>query len=71
MRILTACTLPRQEGLLAQVIVDATRAIELDPKFAKAYSNLARAYAKLGKTGDASKDFIRAIELDPNLRRSL
>ena len=43
-----------------------TRAIELNPKYAWAYSNRGFAYANLGNLNQAIADFTRAIELNPN-----
>jgi tetratricopeptide (TPR) repeat protein len=39
------------------------RAIELDPKFAKAYSSLAASYSNLGETASASENAKKAYEL--------
>jgi eukaryotic-like serine/threonine-protein kinase len=39
------------------------RAIELDPKFALAYSNLGVVYSNLGESGAASENFTKAFEL--------
>eukprot|EP00398_MALV-I-01_sp_L67-1_P000169 gene169-918_t len=49
-------------------ILDATEAIELDPKFIKAYYRRGCSYVGLAKYKDASKDFKRAAELDPQDR---
>lgn len=42
-----------------------TRAIELNPKYAWAYSDRGVAYLKLGDSRQALKEFNKAIELDP------
>lgn len=46
-------------------IVNYTKAIKLDPKFAAAYNNRGAAYADIDKYDDAMKDYNKAIELDP------
>ena len=44
---------------------DYTKAIELDPKDAKAYFNRGHAYNELNKYKEAIADYTKAIELDP------
>ena len=45
-------------------IINYTKAIELDPKYAKAYSNRGLAYSDLKKHEEAIADYTIAIELD-------
>jgi tetratricopeptide (TPR) repeat protein len=47
--------------------VDYTRAIELNPAFAEAYSNRGNVYASTGQLTQAIADYDRAIERNPNL----
>lgn len=49
-----------------QAIADYSRAIELDPHSASAYSNRGFAYYNLKRFNEAITDCSRAIELDPN-----
>eukprot|EP01059_Diplonema_ambulator_P025740 TRINITY_DN4283_c0_g1_i1.p1 TRINITY_DN4283_c0_g1~~TRINITY_DN4283_c0_g1_i1.p1 ORF type:complete len:514 (+),score=147.03 TRINITY_DN4283_c0_g1_i1:99-1544(+) len=46
-------------------IEDATRSIELDPTFAKAYYRRATGYVMLGKWKDANKDYKRVTQMRP------
>lgn len=48
-----------------EALVDYTRAIQLDPTYAKAYSNRAVTYDKLKLYDKALKDHHRAIQLNP------
>jgi tetratricopeptide (TPR) repeat protein len=48
-----------------KAIEDYNKAIELDPKFAIAYTNRGVAYDKLKEHEKAIEDFNKAIELDP------
>jgi tetratricopeptide (TPR) repeat protein len=41
------------------------RAIEEDPRNAIAHSNLAAVYAELGRTDDAEREMLTAVQLDP------
>jgi tetratricopeptide (TPR) repeat protein len=50
-----------------RAVADFTRAIALDPKFARAYYNRAAAHEKKGDTARAAADRRKALELDPNL----
>lgn len=55
-------------------IADATRALELDPRYAKAYYRRGDASFALGHFKDAVRDFRAAIRLapsDPDLRRKV
>ncbi|TPX15165.1 uncharacterized protein E0L32_004723 [Thyridium curvatum] len=46
-------------------IADATKAIELNPSFVKAYYRRATAYAAILKPKDAVKDFKTCVKIDP------
>ena len=46
-------------------LIDYTKAIKLDPKYAAAYTNRGKAYGSLEKYPEAIADFTKAIELDP------
>ena len=48
-----------------QAISDYTKAIEINPRYAVAYSNRGRAYDKKGQYDQAIKDFTKAIEVNP------
>jgi len=48
-----------------QAISDYDRVIEIDPKYADAYSNRGITYDKLGNHRQAIEDFERAIEINP------
>jgi len=50
-----------------KAIVAFTKAIELDPNHALAYSNRGWAYIQLGQYEQALADCTKAIELNPNL----
>ena len=52
-------------GNSAQAITDFDRAIEINPKSARAYHNLGVTYRKLGNYAQAITDFDRAIEINP------
>jgi len=54
-----------------QAITDYSKAIELDPKFAKAYYNRSYAYDSINQQDRAVEDFNKAIELDPRLADTL
>ncbi len=49
-----------------QGIADLTRAIEMDPNYARAYNNRAVAYRNTDRTGAALDDLNKALSLDPN-----
>lgn len=57
----------QSKGDLDGAIADYTHAIELDPKFALAYSNRGRAKALKRDLDGAIEDYTRAIELNPTL----
>ncbi len=44
-----------------------TRAIEIDPGFARAYFNRGKAFAELGRYEEAIEDYRKAVEHDPSL----
>ncbi len=54
-------------GRFADAFDDFNRSIELNPKFAKAYSNRGALYVQAGKLDKASDDYRQAIALDPEL----
>jgi tetratricopeptide (TPR) repeat protein len=49
-----------------QAIIDYTRAIELDPTYARAYASRGSAYRRLKEYERAMQDYNRALELEPN-----
>jgi tetratricopeptide (TPR) repeat protein len=53
------------EGDYDRAIADYTKAIELDPKFARAYNNRGTVYGIKGDHDRAIADFAKAIGLDP------
>lgn len=48
---------------LQRAIEDFDEAVRVDPQYAKAYANRARAYALLGRDSEAQKDVHRAVAL--------
>lgn len=54
-----------QNNDLSTAIINFTKAIELDPKYANAYFNRGIAYSNLKKYPEAIADYTKAIELDP------
>ena len=50
---------------LSTAIINFTKAIEIDPKYAIAYYNRGIAYYSLMKYPEALADYTKAIELDP------
>ncbi len=60
------CYAERRLEKYDEAILDCTRAIELDPKFAWAYYNRASANAGKNQSQQAVADFTKAIELNPN-----
>lgn len=61
----------RQPPCLSNVCPGLFQAIELDPRFAKAYGNRGLTLLRLGKTAEAEKDFAECLRLDPNLKADL
>ena len=53
-------------GQYPKAISEYTKAIELDPKHAKAYCHRGVVYRKLGKLDQAISEYNKALELDPN-----
>jgi tetratricopeptide (TPR) repeat protein len=56
-----------QQGQFATAFDDFNRTVELNPKFAKAYSNRAALYTQAGDLTAALDDYRQAITLDPDL----
>jgi tetratricopeptide (TPR) repeat protein len=54
-----------------RAFADLTRAIDLDPRFAKAFGNRGLTRLRLGQTDEAEKDFAECLRLDPNLKPEL
>jgi len=54
-------------GRYGKAVTDCTKAIELDPQLAMAYSNRGCAYVGTGRYGLAVTDCTKAIEPDPRL----
>ncbi|KAL5535122.1 SGT2 [Sanghuangporus sanghuang] len=54
------------KGDHASAILDAEKAIEIDPAFSKAYHRLGHAHYSLGDYPAASSAFQRGLEVDPN-----
>ena len=54
-----------QNGLWNEAMYRWQKAVELDPKYAAAWNNLAIAYEHEGKFAEADKAYKKAIELDP------
>ena len=54
------------KGKYDQAILDYTKAIDIDPEFAKAYDNRGAAYAQEGNLSGAISDFTMAIANSPN-----
>jgi tetratricopeptide (TPR) repeat protein len=52
---------------LEQAVGDYTRAVELDPLYAKAHNNRGNAYVALGDHASAVDDYNTALQLDPTL----
>jgi len=55
-----------QRGLWREAIYRWEKAVELDPKYAAAYNDLAIAYEHEGQLDKARKAYEKALELDPN-----
>jgi tetratricopeptide (TPR) repeat protein len=56
-------TTREKAALLDSALVNLTRAIEIDSSFAPAYDNRSRVHKRLGNSGHASQDSIRASKL--------
>ena len=59
-----------EKGQYDREIADYTRAIEIDPMFAKAYNNRGVAYGKKTQYDQAIADFNKAIEIDPKFAKA-
>ena len=55
-----------QRGLWREAIYRWEKAVELDPKYAAAYNDLAIAYEHEGQLDKARKAYYMALALDPN-----
>lgn len=55
-----------QRGLWREAIYRWERAVEIDPKYAAAFNDLAIAYEHEGQLEKARKAYERALELEPN-----
>ena len=55
-----------EQGKYDQAISDYTKAIDINPDFAKAYDNRGAAYAQKGNLSGAISDFTMAIANNPN-----
>ena len=55
-----------QRGLWREAIYRWEKAVELDPKYAAAFNDLAVAYEHEGQLEKARKAYEKALELDPN-----
>ena len=55
-----------QRGLWREAIYRWEKAVQLDPKYAAAYNDLAIAYEHEGQLDKARKAYEKALELDPN-----
>jgi tetratricopeptide (TPR) repeat protein len=60
-------TMACENGKNDEAIKDFTKAIELNPELADAYSNRGSAYAEISKFEEAIKDYTKAIGLNPGL----
>jgi len=54
------------KNLWTQSIADYDKAIQLDPKYAKAYFNRGGSFGNIGKGKEALADYNKSIEIDPN-----
>ena len=55
-----------QRGLWREAIYRWEKAVEIDPKYAAAFNDLAIAYEHEGQLDKARKAYEKALELDPN-----
>ena len=56
---------------LEEAITELSKALELDPKLASAYSNRGIAYARKGEYEKAVADYEQALSLDPKYAQAL
>ena len=56
-----------KKGQLDQAISDYTQALEINPKYDKAYYNLGITFAKKGLLDQAISNYNQAIEINPRL----
>ncbi|MEE9559124.1 MAG: tetratricopeptide repeat protein [Candidatus Brocadiales bacterium] len=56
-----------EDGMLVSAIVEYEKAIELDPRLARAYTGLGVVYDKKGQLEKAVAKHKKALEVDPNL----
>jgi tetratricopeptide (TPR) repeat protein len=56
----------REQGQLEEALADFSKAIEIEPNLAIAYSNRGTIYLKLIEIQNAIRDFTQAIKLNPN-----
>lgn len=61
------CTVFNAILRLDQALGDCTRAIQLNPKFARAYVNRGMSLRRLGRFAPAIADYSKAIKIDPEL----
>jgi Flp pilus assembly protein TadD len=54
-----------QRGLWKEAVFRWQQAVELDPTYAAAWSNLGIGYEQLGRFDEARKAYERALEIDP------
>jgi small glutamine-rich tetratricopeptide repeat-containing protein alpha len=55
-----------QQGDHEKAVQDAEKAVEIDPKYSKAYSRMGHAYFCLNKYEEAVDAYEKGLELDPN-----
>ena len=55
------------KGILILAIQDYDKALEIDPRYADAYSNRGNAYKASGNLALAIQEYNRSLELDPNI----
>ena len=53
-------------GKFERAVADYTRALELNPNYARAYHNRGLAYDQLGEIDRAIADYSKALELNPS-----
>jgi tetratricopeptide (TPR) repeat protein len=58
------------QGKYQEAIEDFNKALELDPKFAKAYNNRGNAFHVQGKYQEAIEDYNKALELDTKFAKA-